>query len=492
MPINPSIPLQARAPQVQAFDPTQAYLTFAQLKRLQQQSQLDALTLQEAQQLQGERGRLRELSQQWSTSGESATPDTLASLRQTPGPLVETVNRPGFPPQTTLVPPRVGEAPGPHPDTPVQAPWDFETFDRKAMAAAPTLWPGMRTQFQDTQLKGLQVRTAKRLELASVLDYAVRSAPLVRDQASYDVFLESVRGLGFPMEHASKAYSPQAIQSIMQVALPLKEQIEQTNKEADRQLKRQELQAKGLKVDYGLGNDLDAAVYARYGEELGPMGRPTTVMVEQARQDVETQRLTRARETGSEAATITATRKPLEGIVAKEVGDINAVLAQHADITTLYKADYVGPIRGRWGSVKGVTGDITTDEVQLRRSIEDMKDTLLRARSGAAITQQEYTRLSGLVPNVTDQPVVFEGKLEGFARAAEQLREEKLRVATTARSALREQTPAPRPLSSAAPAAGAKSMTPQDVLDAMQQTGKSRAEVIEAAKARGYAVQGAP
>jgi hypothetical protein len=92
--------------------------------------------------------------------------------------------------------------------------------------------------------------------------------------------------------------------------------------------------------------------------------------------------------------------------------------------------------------------------VVFRRVVEEMKSQLLSARSGAAVTPQEYERLLAIVPNVTDSDETFQAKLLGFRRGLDQAKAAKLEAATTGRGQLRAQQPAVTPLPGSGTAGG--------------------------------------
>jgi hypothetical protein len=80
-------------------------------------------------------------------------------------------------------------------------------------------------------------------------------------------------------------------------------------------------------------------------------------------------------------------------------------------IEATYKPQYVGLISGQVGRV---TQFKDADEAGFRQVILDVKDSLLRARSGAQINEQEYKRLAKLVPDFTDSEPQFKGKMKSF------------------------------------------------------------------------------
>uniref|UniRef100_A0A6H1ZE57 Uncharacterized protein n=1 Tax=viral metagenome TaxID=1070528 RepID=A0A6H1ZE57_9ZZZZ len=80
-------------------------------------------------------------------------------------------------------------------------------------------------------------------------------------------------------------------------------------------------------------------------------------------------------------------------------------------IEKTYKSKYVGLISGQAGRITQFTDE---DESAFRQVILDVKDSLLRARSGAQINEQEYRRLARLVPDFTDSEPQFKGKMKSF------------------------------------------------------------------------------
>jgi hypothetical protein len=150
--------------------------------------------------------------------------------------------------------------------------------------------------------------------------------------------------------------------------------------------------------------------------------------------------------TGREAAEIARTAQPLDAATQKAVADISALQAMTDDVTDLFDPSYTGALEGRWGAVKQWRGTASQREVVFRRVVEEMKSQLLSARSGAAVTPQEYERLLAIVPNVTDSDETFQAKLLGFRRGLDQAKAAKFEAATTGRGQLRAQQPAVTPL----------------------------------------------
>jgi hypothetical protein len=221
------------------------------------------------------------------------------------------------------------------------------------------------------------------------------------------------------------------------------------------------------KPDVSPGQKLQDALLARYGSRPAGQGYTQAEMSQAAADVVANERAVSGAQ-GAEAARIARTDKPLEGEAAKAVAELDTLQKMTDDVTDLFQPGYTGQWEGRWGAVKQWAGNASRREVVFRRIVQDMKDQLLRARSGAAITQQEYERLSQIVPNVTDADETFQAKLLGFRRALDQTKQSRLEAATTGRGPLREQQPGVTPLPGSGGASGAGSpplpTTKQDAL----------------------------
>lgn len=83
-----------------------------------------------------------------------------------------------------------------------------------------------------------------------------------------------------------------------------------------------------------------------------------------------------------------------------------------------YNPKYVGRVEGVVGAGKELTGvGADKDESKFRQVVKDIADTLLRLRSGAQINEQEYKRLSKLVPTLNLPDTVFLARLESLTKA---------------------------------------------------------------------------
>lgn len=79
---------------------------------------------------------------------------------------------------------------------------------------------------------------------------------------------------------------------------------------------------------------------------------------------------------------------------------------------------FTGRIQGAIGVVKEATGvGVEKKQVMFQQVVRDIADTLLRLRSGAQINEQEYKRLTKLVPTATLPDETFLARLDSLTKA---------------------------------------------------------------------------
>lgn len=93
----------------------------------------------------------------------------------------------------------------------------------------------------------------------------------------------------------------------------------------------------------------------------------------------------------------------------------DTMLGNIGRIESTISDEWVGPAAGRYyGTKEALAGLNNPDQVAFYADTRDLGDMLLRARSGAAITEDEYARLSKLVPTPNLPPDVFRARLARF------------------------------------------------------------------------------
>lgn len=73
-----------------------------------------------------------------------------------------------------------------------------------------------------------------------------------------------------------------------------------------------------------------------------------------------------------------------------------------------------GPLAGRVGAIGSKLGVGSQDFINYNSMISNFSSILLRLRSGAAVTPQEYERIAGFIPTITDDEKTAKVKIERF------------------------------------------------------------------------------
>jgi hypothetical protein len=73
-----------------------------------------------------------------------------------------------------------------------------------------------------------------------------------------------------------------------------------------------------------------------------------------------------------------------------------------------------GPLASRWSAGKAAFGSGNPDFILYRSSIDNMSSYLLKLRSGAAVTPQEFERIKGYIPGVNDDQKTAKTKINRF------------------------------------------------------------------------------
>ena len=166
------------------------------------------------------------------------------------------------------------------------------------------------------------------------------------------------------------------------------------------------------------------------GGERGRLGVRSTPQYQQTEADIKA-----ARQAG----------EAIEPGTQKMVSELDTILTKGKENLKIFKPEFTGVVPeemggtgagGISGAIRQRMGNISDTEVRFRQNNADVSDALLRARSGAQINEQEYRRLTKIAPQTTDQPGVYKEKLRNFLNQIAQMRENKIKLATTRRSEL--------------------------------------------------------
>jgi hypothetical protein len=101
----------------------------------------------------------------------------------------------------------------------------------------------------------------------------------------------------------------------------------------------------------------------------------------------------------------------------KLFSDVISLRDSAVNAQILFDKDFVGFIQGGdiLGGIERATGLFTEpSEVVFKRIVRDLSDRLLRARSGAQINEQEFKRLTKIVPQLDTSDDVFQAELQNF------------------------------------------------------------------------------
>lgn len=120
--------------------------------------------------------------------------------------------------------------------------------------------------------------------------------------------------------------------------------------------------------------------------------------------------------------------KPLPESATKEFGALSQLQGSIGKIKELYKPDYVGPIMGRYYNTAEKAVNLPKNQVKFYSYVNDAKDALLRARSGAQINEQEYKRLVQFLPTSELPESNFEARLQRFEEQVRILQMEKAKT----------------------------------------------------------------
>lgn len=91
------------------------------------------------------------------------------------------------------------------------------------------------------------------------------------------------------------------------------------------------------------------------------------------------------------------------------------------------------------GAMRSFMGTPAPGEVAFRRGVSDISDTILRARSGAQINEEEFQRMKGMLFSLLDEPATFLAALERFRAEVGRMIDDTLKTGSTSASDLLKQ-----------------------------------------------------
>lgn len=90
------------------------------------------------------------------------------------------------------------------------------------------------------------------------------------------------------------------------------------------------------------------------------------------------------------------------------------IVKQVEDIRKTYNKRHVGPVRGKVGGIGEKVGAIDKPGADFRSRVAALKNLVLKARSGGAVTDGEAERLLKEIPDADQPSQVFESRLDVF------------------------------------------------------------------------------
>lgn len=118
--------------------------------------------------------------------------------------------------------------------------------------------------------------------------------------------------------------------------------------------------------------------------------------------------------------------KPLPATQVSELSDFKQMINNLNDITSIQGKVETGPASGRVQSAGQYVGASSKDFNNLKQKLAAVNNIILKLRSGAAVTDQEYTRFLQEMPTVNDAPDVFKTKLSNAIQYMSDLQNAKL------------------------------------------------------------------
>jgi hypothetical protein len=117
---------------------------------------------------------------------------------------------------------------------------------------------------------------------------------------------------------------------------------------------------------------------------------------------------------GLPAKPLVSTEQPLSPAESTNLADFRTLLGQLDRVSIIYNnsSQYTGPVQGRIGALRNLTGiGATGEEATLRAELASIQNSIIYLKSGKQINEAEFARLKAELPLVTDPEPVFNAKL---------------------------------------------------------------------------------
>jgi len=128
---------------------------------------------------------------------------------------------------------------------------------------------------------------------------------------------------------------------------------------------------------------------------------------------------------------LTVNGEPHKGVIFPKLANAPASITQAlgsfrlsktilADMSESFKSTFVGPLAGRFNTVKDMVGASDPKVAAFIGQVRSYQNALIKAITGAQMGEKEATRIMGQMPKFSDNPKAFIAKLQTAARLADQ------------------------------------------------------------------------
>ncbi|HYE89534.1 MAG TPA: hypothetical protein VEA38_00885 [Terriglobales bacterium] len=194
-----------------------------------------------------------------------------------------------------------------------------------------------------------------------------------------------------------------------------------------------------------------ADIRKRYSASKGPG------IEERAQDTARTQKVITEAQTTAAKIQTELQNKPLDGPPAQKYVALESIQRKGVQALEMFRPEYVGKpfidkFKGEFakaeklgpnytpgalaGAMREFFGNATPEEVAFRRTVLELADDVLRARSGAAISETEYKRITGFLATLTDEPTTFKAAMERVVTETTDQMKTAVKLATTPASKL--------------------------------------------------------
>ncbi len=123
------------------------------------------------------------------------------------------------------------------------------------------------------------------------------------------------------------------------------------------------------------------------------------------------------------------TTQQLSSSQREQIDGFDTLLSEANNAMDALEGVNTGPIAGRFGAASAALG-VNEPFAKYRSVIDNMNSFLLKLRSGAAVTPEEFARISGFIPQITDDEKAAKTKIERFTEETQRAQQNYVRRAT--------------------------------------------------------------